>query len=59
MRLSASGILEIPVKTKEKYAANTLRLLQFNPFEKQDLMALLRGEPVHDKQLNINQMALL
>lgn len=36
-----------------------LRLLQLNLFEKRDLMMLLRGEPVKDRSLNINQMALL
>ncbi len=36
-----------------------LRLLQLNLFEKRDLMALLRGDPVHDNQLALNQMALL
>jgi len=36
-----------------------LRLLQLNLFEKRDLMALLRGDPINDKQFNTNQMALL
>lgn len=36
-----------------------LRLLQLNLFEKRDLMALLRGDPPNDRQLDINQMALL
>jgi len=36
-----------------------LRLLQLNLFEKRDLMALLRGVSLHEKQLDINQMALL
>jgi len=36
-----------------------LRLLQLNLFEKRDLMMLLRGEPIKDRSLNINQMALL
>jgi len=36
-----------------------LRLLQLNLFEKRDLMALLRGEPIKDRSLNINQMVLL
>jgi putative transposase len=36
-----------------------LRLLQLNLFEKRDLMALLRGDPLHDKRTVINQMALL
>ena len=36
-----------------------LRLLQLNLFEKRELIALLRGDPIHDKQLASNQMALL
>jgi len=36
-----------------------LRLLQLNLFEKRDLMALLKGEPINDRMLNINQMSLL
>jgi hypothetical protein len=33
--------------------------LQLNLFEKRDLLALLRGDPPHNKQLDINQMALV
>ena len=36
-----------------------LRLLQLNLFEKRALMALLRGDPPREANLNINQMALL
>jgi len=36
-----------------------LRILQLNLFDKRDLMALLRGDPPHDNQAAINQMALL
>ena len=36
-----------------------LRLLQLNLFEKRELMALLRGDPIPDRLPNINQMALL
>ncbi len=36
-----------------------LWLLQLNLFEKRELMALLRGDPVPDRLPNINQMALL
>ena len=36
-----------------------LRLLQLNLFEKRDLMALLRGDPVGNNQADINQLALL
>lgn len=36
-----------------------LRILHLNLFEKRDLMALLRGDPVRDRSINIYQMALL
>jgi len=36
-----------------------LRLLQVNLFEKRDLMALLRGDPVNDRPPNTYQLALL
>jgi len=36
-----------------------LRILHLNLFEKRDLMALLRGHPPRELNLNINQMALL
>ncbi len=36
-----------------------LRLLQLNLFEKRDMMALLRGDPIRPVNININQMALL
>jgi len=36
-----------------------LRLLQLNLFEKRDLMALLRGDPIHENEPNINQLALI
>ena len=36
-----------------------LRLLQLNLFEKRDLLALLRGEPVNRRLPNIYQLALL
>ena len=42
-----------------KSTQQILRLLQLNLFEKRDLMALLRGDPPCDTQLNINQIALL
>ena len=35
-----------------------LRLLQLNLFEKRDLMALLRGDPVNDRPTNANQAEL-
>ncbi len=36
-----------------------LCLLQLNLFEKRDLLALLRGNPIHDRKFDINQMVLL
>ncbi|MEW8047873.1 MAG: IS4 family transposase [Candidatus Thiodiazotropha sp.] len=36
-----------------------LRLLQINLFEKRDLMALLRGDPVNENTRDHNQLALL
>ncbi len=36
-----------------------LRLLQLNLFEKRELMALLRDDPIPDRLPNINQMTLL
>lgn len=43
----------------KKSMQQILRLLQLNLFEKRDLMALLRGDPLHDERTAINQMALL
>ena len=43
----------------KKSMQQILRLLHLNLFEKRDLMALLRGDPLHDKKTTINQMALL
>ncbi len=42
-----------------KSAQQILRLLQLNLFEKRDLMALLRGDPVNERTLNQNQLVLL
>ncbi len=36
-----------------------LRLLQLNLFEKRHLMALLKGDPVHDKEPDASQMVLM
>ena len=36
-----------------------LRVLQLNLFEKRDLMALLRGDPIKDHSINPNQLSLL
>jgi len=43
----------------KKSMQQILRLLQLNLFEKRDLLALLRGDPPHNKLLSINQLALL
>jgi len=43
----------------QKSMQQILRLLQLNLFEKRDLLALLRGDPPRDEQININQLALL
>ena len=43
----------------KKSMQQILRLLQLNLFEKRDLMALLRGEPLHVGKTAINQIALL
>ena len=43
----------------KKSMQQILRLLQLNLFEKRDLMALLRGDPLCDEKITINQMALL
>jgi len=43
----------------KKSTQQILRLLQLNLFEKRDLMALLRGDPPRNNQLDINQMVLL
>jgi hypothetical protein len=43
----------------KKSMQQILRLLQLNLFEKRDLMALLRGDPLNDKQVSINQLSLL
>ena len=43
----------------QKSTQQILRLLQLNLFEKRDLMALLRGDPLCDNQPDINQMVLL
>lgn len=42
-----------------KSAQQILRLLQLNLFEKRDLMALLRGDPINEKIHNCNQLILL
>ena len=43
----------------QKSTQQILRLLQLNLFEKRDLMALLRGDPPRENQIDTNQMALL
>ena len=58
MCLSTFGIYQFPVKAEESHAAN-IAFIQLNLFEKWDLMALLRGDPLSDKQPDINQMVLI
>ena len=43
----------------KKSMQQILRVLNLNLFEKRDLMALLRGDPAREWNLNTNQMALL
>ena len=43
----------------KKSMQQILRLLQLNLFEKRELMTLLQGDPLHDKQFNNNQITLL
>ncbi len=50
----------IKFQTKiSKSMQQILRLLQLNLFEKRELMALLRDDPIPDRLPNINQMTLL
>ncbi len=51
--LSASGFSKFQSKLK-KSMQQMLRLLQLNLFEKRDLMAMLRGDPQRDSQINSN-----
>ena len=43
----------------KKSMQQILRLLQLNLFEKRDLMALLKGDPVRDKEPDASQMVLV
>lgn len=43
----------------KKSLQQILRLLQMNLFEKRDLMALLRGDPIRDNDPDINQLVML
>jgi len=43
----------------KKSMQQILRLLQLNLFEKRDLMALLRGDPIRESRHNPNQLALI
>jgi len=43
----------------KKSMQQILRLLQLNLFEKRELMTLLRGDPLHDRLPDINQITLL
>jgi putative transposase len=42
-----------------KIMQQMLRLLPLNLFEKRDLMALLRGDPLRNDQMNIYPMTLI
>lgn len=42
----------------KKSMQQILRLLQLNLFEKRDLMALLRGEPIRDNEPDVNQLVM-
>jgi len=50
------AFIKIQPKLK-KSTQKILRLLQLNLFEKRDLMALPKGDRVHDKQHDPNQTA--
>lgn len=43
----------------KKSLQKILRILQLNLFEKRNLMALLRGDPLYDKRTSSNQLALI
>jgi len=43
----------------KKSMQQILRLLQLNLFEKRELMALLKGDPVHDREPDAGQMVLM
>ncbi len=43
----------------KKSMQKMLQLLQMNLFEKRDLMALLRGDPIKDNESDINQLVML
>jgi len=43
----------------KKSMQQMLRLLHMNLFEKRDLLALLRGEPLRDNEPDVNQMVML
>ncbi len=43
----------------DKSMQKILRLLQFNLFDKRDLMVLLRGNPMGDTPLASNQLELI
>ena len=57
MYLLTYSVHQIPIEDGEMQ--QILRLLQLNLFEKRDLMALLRGDPLGDKQPDISQLALI
>jgi IS4 transposase len=52
------AFLKIQSKSR-KNSHQILRVLQLNLFEKRDLMALVRGDPVNHQSYNPNQFSLL
>lgn len=52
------AFLQLQSKSK-KSSQQILRVLQLNLFEKRDLMALVRGDPVNHQSYNPNQFSLL
>lgn len=58
MYLFTIGLYQVPIKTEEKQAADiTFIATQF--VRNKDLLTLLRGDPPHNIQLDINQLALV
>ena len=49
----------VKFQSKLKKMQQILRLSQLNLLEKRDLMALMKGDPVHDKEPGANQMVLI
>ena len=47
------------VDSAHKSMQQILRLLQMSLFEKRDLVALLRGDPIREQDPDINQLVML